>query len=351
MWGRYFILRGYLVKEKLNLIKQEALSKIAQAKNIKNLDDIRIGYLGKKGELTVILRSMGSLTAEERPLAGKLANEVRQKIESALKERKDYFENADLKEKLRSQSIDITLDEKTIPCGHHHPFYKTLKEITDIFISMGFSIAEGPEIEWVKYNFDDLNVPPDHSSRDESDTFYCTNDILLRTQTSPVQIRAMQSAKPPIKMISPGRVYRRDEIDATHSPMFHQLEGLVIDKGITMSDLKGTLDYVAKRLYGNDTQTVFRPHQFYFTEPSAEMDATCFICKGKGCRVCKGSGYIEILGCGMVHPNVLKACNIDPDVYSGFAFGMGLDRMAMLQYAIGDLRYMFANDSEFLMQF
>jgi phenylalanyl-tRNA synthetase alpha chain len=346
-----FILRGFNVKEKLETIKNEALLKIGKAADMKALEEIRIGYLGKKGALTGILRGMGSLSEEERPAAGKLANEVREAIESALKSKKDAFEDALLKEKLSAQSIDISLDNRKFPVGHHHPLYKTIKEVTDIFLSMGFSVAEGPEIEWVKYNFDNLNVPLDHSSRDESDTFYCTQDIVLRTQTSPVQIRTMLGAKPPIKIISPGKVYRRDEIDATHSPMFHQLEGLVIDKGITMSDLKGTLDYIAKRLYGAETKTIFRPHQFYFTEPSAEMDATCFVCKGKGCRVCKGSGFIEILGCGMVHPNVLEGCGIDPDEYSGFAFGLGLDRMAMLKYAIPDLRYMYGNDTEFLMQF
>ncbi len=332
-------------------MNDEAMRKIEEAGDMKALEEIRIGYLGKKGQLTAILRGMGNLTEEERPAAGKLANDVREAIETALKAKKDAFEDALLADKLSLQSIDISLDTIKFPVGHHHPLYKTIKEVTDIFLSMGFSIAEGPEIEWVKYNFDNLNVPADHSSRDESDTFYCREDIVLRTQTSPVQIRTMLETKPPIKIISPGKVYRRDEIDATHSPMFHQLEGLVIDKGITMSDLKGTLDYIAKRLYGTETKTVFRPHQFYFTEPSAEMDATCFVCKGEGCRVCKGSGYIEILGCGMVHPNVLQGCGIDPSVYSGFAFGLGLDRMAMLKYAISDLRHMYGNDTEFLSQF
>lgn len=339
------------MKEKLESIKSGAMKKIKDSSDIKSLEEIRICYTGKKGELTAILRGMGNLSEEERPIAGKMANEVRETIEEALKAKREGFDEDALKEKLSFQSIDISLDEKKLSVGHHHPLYKTIKEVTDIFLSMGFSIAEGPEIEWVKYNFDNLNVPLDHASRDESDTFYCTEDIVLRTQTSPVQIRTMLSTKPPIKIISPGKVYRRDEIDATHSPMFHQLEGLVIDKGITMSDLKGTLDYIAKRLYGSETKTIFRPHQFYFTEPSAEMDATCFVCKGEGCRVCKGSGYIEILGCGMVHPNVLRDCGIDPDVYSGFAFGLGLDRMAMLKYAIPDLRYMYGNDTEFLSQF
>ncbi len=339
------------MKEKLNEIKEKALRDISAADDLKTLESLRVEYLGKKGELTQILRGMGQLSEEERPAAGKIANEVREAIEDAIKVKKETLEEEALLQKLATQSIDITLNQHKIPRGHHHPLYKVIAELTEVFTSMGFTVAEGPEIEWVKYNFDNLNVPLDHPARDESDTFYIENDILLRTQTSPVQVRTMLNSKPPIKIISPGKVYRRDEIDATHSPLFHQLEGLIIDKGITMADLKGTLDYIAKRLYGEKTQTIFRPHQFYFTEPSAEMDATCFLCEGKGCRVCKGTGYIEILGCGMVHPNVLRACNIDPEIYSGFAFGMGLDRMTMLKYDIGDLRLMFGNDTEFLKQF
>ncbi len=339
------------MKERLEQIKQNALTKIEAVTDLKELDILRVRYLGKKGELTAILREMGKLTAEERPLVGKIANEVRESIEQAIGAKKARLEEAQLNEKLATQKIDVTLSGAEIPVGHQHPLYKVTDELIDIFTSMGFSVAEGPEIEWTKYNFDYLNVPQDHSARDESDTFYFNKDVLLRTQTSPVQVRTMMAQKPPIKVVSPGKVYRSDEIDATHSPLFHQLEGLVVDKGITMADLKGTLDYVAKRLYGNETKTIFRPHQFYFTEPSAEMDATCFLCKGKGCRVCKNSGFIEILGCGMVHPNVLRDCGIDPDIYSGFAFGMGLDRMAMLKYGIADLRYMFGNDTEFLAQF
>ena len=308
-------------------------------------------FLGKKGELTTILRGMGQLSNEERPIVGKTANEIREELEELIKNKKEHFDKIILNEKLSTQTIDITLDGEKHPVGHEHPLYSVIDQMIEIFSSLGFSVVEGPEIEWAKYNFDYLNVPKEHSSRDQSDTFYFDDNILLRTQTSPVQIRSMLGKEPPIKIISPGKVYRNDEIDATHSPLFHQLEGLVIDKNITMADLKGTLDYVAKLLYGEDTETVFRPHQFYFTEPSAEMDATCFVCKGKGCRVCKNSGYIEILGCGMVHPNVLRACGIDPDVYSGFAFGMGLDRITMLKYGIGDLRYLFANDTEFLTQF
>ena len=338
------------MKEKLNEIKEKALSEIQKVKDMKPLDAVRIEYLGKKGALTLILRGMGQLSEQERPLAGKLANEVRQTIEDALNKKKAELEEELLAQKLSSQTIDITLSEKKLAVGHHHPIYKMIDELTDIFTSMGFTVAEGPEIEWVKYNFDYLNVPLDHPSRDESDTFYIGENV-LRTQTSPVQVRTMMTHKPPIKIISPGKVYRSDEIDATHSPLFHQLEGLVVDKGITMADLKGTLDNIAKRLYGQETKTIFRPHQFYFTEPSAEMDATCFLCKGEGCRVCKGTGFIEILGCGMVHPNVLRACGIDPEEYSGFAFGLGLDRMTMLKYGIGDLRQNFTNDTEFLSQF
>ncbi|MFA0815917.1 MAG: phenylalanine--tRNA ligase subunit alpha [Anaerofustis sp.] len=339
------------MKTQLLEMKEKALKEIESVNDLKMLENMRIEYLGKKGALTTILRSMGQLSAEERPLIGKVANEVRESIESILSEKKAELEDILLTAKLSIQTIDITLNKAKIPVGHAHPLYQVIDELNAVFTSMGFTVAEGPEIEWVKYNFDHLNVPADHSARDESDTFYINKDVLLRTQTSPVQVRTMMDRKPPIKIVSPGKVYRSDEIDATHSPLFHQLEGLVIDKGITMADLKGTLDNIAKRLYGSETKTIFRPHQFYFTEPSAEMDATCFLCKGKGCRVCKNTGYIEILGCGMVHPNVLRACGIDPDIYSGFAFGMGLDRMAMLKYGIGDLRLMFGNDSEFLSQF
>ncbi len=337
--------------DELNKIRQKALEEISKAAISEELESIRIEYLGKKGALTTILRSMGNLPPEQKPQVGKVANEIRNLLEENINIKKNAFLEKHMNLKLASQSIDVTLNKQTIPVGHHHPLYQVIDEMIDIFSSLGFVVVEGPEVEWAKYNFDYLNVPKDHSSRDESDTFYFNDDILLRTQTSPVQIRAMMNQKPPIRIISPGKVYRNDEIDATHSPLFHQLEGLIIDKNITMADLKGTLDYVAKRLYGNDTTTIFRPHQFYFTEPSAEMDAMCFACKGKGCRICKNSGYIEILGCGMVHPNVLKACGIDPDEYSGFAFGMGLDRITMLKYGINDMRYMFGNDTEFISQF
>nr|WP_207734429.1 MULTISPECIES: phenylalanine--tRNA ligase subunit alpha [Anaerofustis] len=339
------------VKDQLLNIQNEAKEKIQNLHSLEDLEKFRIEFMGKKGKLTAILRGMGGLSKEERPIIGKLANEVREAIESELGKMKTSIEEKILLEKLEKDKIDITLPGKEVEVGHHHPLYNIIGELEEIFASLGFSVAEGPEIELVRYNFDNLNVPLDHSSRDKSDTFYINDEVCLRTQTSPVQIRAMKAKDVPIKVIAPGKVYRTDEIDATHSPLFHQIEGLIVDKGITMADLKGTLEYVVKRLYGEETKTRFRPHQFYFTEPSAEMDATCIACHGKGCNVCKGSGFIEILGCGMVHPNVLKACGIDPDVYTGFAFGMGLDRMTMLKYGIKDLRLLFANDTELLTQF
>lgn len=339
------------MKDQLLNISKEAKVKIQNLNALEDLENFRIEFLGKKGKLTSILRGMGGLSKEERPIIGKLANEVRSDIEEELNKMKSSIEDKLMEEKLKRDKIDITLPGKEVLTGHHHPLYHVIGELQEIFESLGFSVAEGPEVELVKYNFDNLNVPLDHSSRDESDTFYVEGGNCLRTQTSPVQIRAMKENELPIKVIAPGKVYRTDEIDATHSPLFHQLEGLIVDKGITMADLKGTLEYVVKKLYGEDTKTRFRPHQFYFTEPSAEMDATCVVCKGKGCNVCKGSGYIEILGCGMVHPNVLRACGIDPEVYSGFAFGLGLDRMTTLKYGIKDLRLLFGNDTELLTQF
>ena len=339
------------MKDQLLNISKEAKEKIQNLNALEDLENFRIEFLGKKGKLTSILRGMGGLSKEERPIIGKLANEVRADVEEELNKMKSSIEDKLMEEKLKRDKIDITLPGKEVLTGHHHPLYHVIGELQEIFESLGFSVAEGPEVELVKYNFDNLNVPLDHSSRDESDTFYVEGGNCLRTQTSPVQIRAMKDQELPIKVIAPGKVYRTDEIDATHSPLFHQLEGLIVDKGITMADLKGTLEYVVKKLYGEDTKTRFRPHQFYFTEPSAEMDATCVVCKGKGCNVCKGSGYIEILGCGMVHPNVLRACGIDPEVYSGFAFGLGLDRMTTLKYGIKDLRLLFGNDTELLTQF
>ena len=310
------------MKEKLQKIKEEALSAISSENA--DLEQIRIQYLGKKGELTAVLRGMGALTAEERPIVGQLANDVRAEIETAIKAKAEVQKNAELERKLASEKIDVTLPSSAPVAGKLHPLTQVQRTIEDIFIGMGFSIAEGPEVEYDYYNFQALNIPENHPARDTQDTFYITENILLRSQTSPVQVRTMEQQKPPIRIISPGRVYRSDAVDATHSPLFHQVEGLVVDKGITMGDLKGMLETFAKTLFGNDTRLRFRPHHFPFTEPSAEVDVSCFVCGGKGCRVCKNEGWIEILGAGMVHPYVLSNCGIDPEVYSGFAFGMAL---------------------------
>ncbi|MBQ8605238.1 MAG: phenylalanine--tRNA ligase subunit alpha [Clostridia bacterium] len=339
------------MKEKLSQIRLTAKEYISGCESLNEIEDIRIKFLGKKGELTSVLRGMGALSAEERPVIGALANEVRADIEAAIDEKKTALESAAAEIKLKAEKIDVTMPAKEILIGKKHPLTQVLDEIKDIFIGMGFQIAEGPEVEYDHYNFEALNMPKDHPARDTQDTFYITENILLRTQTSPMQIRVMEKSELPIKIIAPGRVYRADEVDATHSPLFHQVEGLVVGKGITMSDLKGTLDLFAKRLYGEDTITRFRPHHFSFTEPSAEMDICCFSCGGKGCKLCKGEGWIEILGAGMVHPKVLRGCNIDPDEYSGFAFGLGLERIVMRKYNINDLRLLFENDQRFLDQF
>ena len=338
-------------KDQLDQIKNEFKEKISHIEDIKELEELRVQFLGKKGAITQFMKGMGKLSKEERPIVGKKANEVRKEIQDNLDSVKGHIEAKVLEARLEREKIDVTLPGKPCKCGAHHPLNIVTEELEDIFLGMGFSIVSGPEIEWVKYNFDDLNMPKDHSSRDKQESFYYRDDMVLRTQTSPVQVRTMLSQKPPLRIISPGRVYRSDEIDATHSPVFHQMEGLVIDKGIAMSDLKGTMDLFAKKLFGNKTKTKFRPHQFYFTEPSAEMDVTCFKCGGKGCPVCDNSGWVELLGCGMVHPNVLRACGIDPEEYSGFAFGMGLDRIALTKYGISDLRLLFENDTRFLSQF
>lgn len=339
------------MKKLLEQLLEHAKTEITQAANLKELEDIRIKFLGKKGEVTNILKDMKNLSAEERPLIGKVANEVRESIEGLLDSVKEDKKKLEIEARLKSESIDVTMPSKKTLRGHKHPLNIALDEIKEIFIGMGFKIAEGPEVESVYHNFDALNAPIDHPSRSLSDTFYITEDLLLRTQTSPIQVRTMKNSKPPIKIIAPGRCFRNDEIDATHSPMFHQLEGLVIDKDITMADLKGTLDMFAKRLFGSQTKTKFRPHYFPFTEPSGEVDVSCFKCGGEGCRFCGGSGWIEILGCGMVHPNVLKECGIDPEVYNGFAFGMGLDRITMMKYEIDDIRILFENDVRFIKQF
>lgn len=339
------------MKEKLQVLLQDAKTEISAAKALKDLEDIRIKFLGKKGEVTSVLKNMKDLSAEERPLIGKIANEIREEIENLLDAVKEDKKKLEIEDRLEKEAIDVTMPSRQTSRGHKHPINVALDEIIEIFLGMGFKIAEGPEVETVYHNFDALNAPIDHPSRSLSDTFYITEDLILRTQTSPIQVRTMMNQKPPIKIIAPGRCFRNDEIDATHSPMFHQIEGLVIDKDITMADLKGTLDMFAKRLFGSQTKTKFRPHYFPFTEPSGEVDVSCFKCGGEGCRFCKGSGWIEILGCGMVHPNVLRECGIDPEVYNGFAFGMGLDRITMLKYEIDDIRVLFENDVRFIKQF
>ena len=337
------------MKETLARIRTEALEQL-QAPDA-DTEQIKIKYLGKKGELTAVLRGMGALSAEERPVIGQLANEVRADIEAALAQKVKEAQAKALEEKLKSERLDVTMPGKAPAMGHVHPLTQVQRELENIFIGMGFSIVEGPEVELDYYNFQALNIPENHPARDTQDTFYIGENVLLRSQTSPVQVRTMEHQKPPIRIISPGRVYRSDALDATHSPLFHQLEGLVVDKGITMGDLKGTLEIFAKKLFGERTQIRFRPHHFPFTEPSAEVDVSCFVCGGKGCRLCKGEGWIEILGAGMVHPFVLSNCGIDPEEYSGFAFGLGLERIAMTRYGIDDIRLFYENDERFLKQF
>lgn len=337
------------MREVLARIKAEALKKLNESGA--DLEQIRIQYLGKKGELTSVLRGMGSLSAEERPVIGQLANDVRVYIEKAIAEKSAELNKQKLEMKLKSERLDVTMPGTLPAAGHVHPLTKVQRELEDIFIGMGFSIVEGPEVEYDYYNFQALNIPENHPARDTQDTFYITDKILLRSQTSPVQVRTMEKQKPPIRIISPGRVYRSDAVDATHSPLFHQLEGLVVDQGITMGDLKGMLEMFAKKMFGDDTRIRFRPHHFPFTEPSAEVDVSCFVCGGKGCRLCKGEGWIEILGAGMVHPNVLRGCGIDPDVYSGFAFGLGIERIVMRKCNIDDMRLLYENDVRFLSQF
>ena len=339
------------MQEKLLELQKNALAEIAEADSIEKAESLRVKYLGKKGELTRILKGMGKLSAEERPVVGKVGNEVRTAIEEGINNAKTELKKAEQAKKLAEEVIDVTMPSKEFKVGKKHPITKIIDEVTDIFIGMGFSIAEGPEVETVRNNFDALNAPKDHPSRDMSDTFYINDDLLLRTQTSPVQIRTMEKEDLPIKIIAPGRCFRSDSPDATHSPMFHQIELLVVGKDITMTEFKGTLNTFVQKLFGSETNTKFRPHNFPFTEPSAEIDVTCFKCGGKGCPVCKGEGWIEILGAGMVHPNVLRNCGIDPEVYSGFAAGMGVERLAMLKYGIDDIRLLFENDVRFLDQF
>ena len=339
------------MKEQLEAIRQEAEAALQTCTDAKQLDAIRVQYLGKKGALTAILKQMGKLSAEERPVMGQLANAVRSDIESAITKQQAAIAEAALEQKLQSETLDITLPGKQKKIGGLHPLTIVENEIKEIFLGMGFSVADGPEVEYDYYNFEALNLPPDHPARDTQDTFYITDNILLRTQTSSVQVHVMEQQKPPIRVISPGRVFRSDAIDATHSPLFHQVEGLVVDKGITMADLKGTLELLMQRLYGDDCKIRLRPHHFPFTEPSAEVDVMCYNCYGKGCRLCKGEGYIELLGAGMVHPKVLEGCGIDSNVYSGFAFGLGLERIVMRRYNIQEMRLLFENDYRFLEQF
>lgn len=337
------------MRETLEKIKAEALEALS-AKDAQ-VEELRIKYLGKKGELTAVLRGMGKLSAEERPVIGQLANDVRTEIEKKIESLAAERREREIREKLEAERLDVTVPGNSVPVGHFHPLALVQRQLEEIFLGMGYSIVEGPEVELDYYNFQALNIPKDHPARDTQDTFYITDNILLRSQTSPVQARTMEKSKPPIKIISPGRVYRSDAVDATHSPLFHQLEGLVVDRGITMGDLKGTLEMFAKTMFGEETRIRFRPHHFPFTEPSAEVDVSCFVCGGKGCRLCKGEGWIEVLGAGMVHPNVLRMCGIDPEVYSGFAFGLGIERIVMLKYHVDDMRHLYENDVRFLDQF
>ncbi len=345
------------MKDKLQAIREEALKQIRESNRLDKLNEVRVSFLGKKGDLTGVVKGMKNVDPKERPFVGQMVNETREAIEEFLEETKKKLEEKAREEKMKQEVIDVTLPAKKINVGHRHPNTIALEEVERIFVGMGYEVVEGPEIEYDLYNFEKLNIPANHPAKDEQDTFYINKDIVLRTQTSPVQARIMEQGKLPIRMIAPGRVFRSDEVDATHSPSFHQIEGLVVDKNITFADLKGTLEEFAKQLFGPETKTKFRPHHFPFTEPSAEVDVSCFKCGGSGeieghsCRFCKGSGWIEILGCGMVHPHVFEMCGIDPEEYTGFAFGVGLERIALLKYEIDDMRELYKNDIRFLKQF
>lgn len=339
------------MKEKLEQILEEATQKIQESDALERLNDVRVNFLGKKGVLTGVLKSMKDVAKEDRPMVGQMVNETRAKIETHLEETKARLEAALREARMAEEEIDVTLPARRREIGHRHPNTIALEEVERIFVGMGYEVVEGPEIEYDEYNFEKLNIPANHPAKDEQDTFYINKEIVLRTQTSPVQARVMEQGKMPIRMIAPGRVFRSDEVDATHSPSFHQIEGLVVDKNITFADLKGTLEEFARELFGENTRTKFRPHHFPFTEPSAEMDVSCFKCGGRGCRFCKGEGWIEILGCGMVHPHVFEMCGIDPEQYTGFAFGVGLERIALLKYEIDDMRLLYENDYRFLKQF
>lgn len=339
------------MKERLQQIREDAIAKIQASEDLDKLNEIKVAVLGKKGALTEVLKGMKDVAAEERPKVGQMVNETRGIIEDKIEEVRTKLAAAARESKLKAEVIDVTLPAKKNNVGHRHPNTIALEELERIFIGMGYEVVEGPEVEYDYYNFEALNIPANHPAKDEQDTFYINDKILLRTQTSPVQVRVMEQKKPPIRMIAPGRVFRADEVDATHSPSFHQIEGMVIDKGITFSNLKGTLTQFVQKLFGKETKVKFRPHHFPFTEPSAEMDVSCFKCGGKGCRFCKGEGWIEILGCGMVHPRVLRMSGIDPEEYSGFAFGIGLERITLLKYEIDDMRLLYENDDRFLKQF
>ena len=340
-----------MIRDELDRIKQEAMESLGKAETLEILNDVRVGVLGKKGKLTGILKSMKDVAPEDRPKVGQMVNSVREEIEGALQEAQKEMERRVQEARLQKEVIDVTLPAKKNPVGHSHPNTVALKEVERVFIGMGYEVVEGPEVEKDYYNFEALNIPANHPAKDEQDTFYINGDILLRTQTSSTQIHEMEKGRMPIRMIAPGRVYRSDAVDATHSPSFHQVEGLVVDKNITFADLKGTLQEFSRELFGQETKVRFRPHHFPFTEPSAEMDVSCFKCGGAGCRFCKGSGWIEILGCGMVHPHVLEMSSIDPKEYTGFAFGVGLERIALLKYEIDDMRLLYENDIRFLKQF
>lgn len=339
------------MKQLISNIKEEALSLLENVASSQELDSLRVRFLGKKGELTSVLKGLGKATPEERPVIGQLANEVRALIEDKINDKKTELEEKKLLEGFEKEKLDVTMPGKRLNIGSRHPISQVDERLKAIFMGMGFSVVEGPEVELDYYNFEALNIPKNHPARDTQDTFYINDDVVLRSQTSPVQVRVMEKTKPPIRIISPGKVYRSDAVDATHSPVFHQMEGLVIDKGITMGDLKGTLELFIKELYGSEAKIRFRPHHFPFTEPSAEVDVSCFVCGGEGCRVCKGEGFIEILGAGMVHPKVLRQCGIDPEVYSGFAFGLGIERIVMRSFGIDDMRHLYENDLRFLKQF
>ena len=340
-----------MMEDQLRKIREDAIAKIKEASDPKNLDEVRVAVLGKKGSLTAILKGMKNVSPEDRPKVGQMVNETRSQIEEGIAERKKQIDAQMRDAKLQKEVIDVTLPAKKIRVGHPHPNSIARREVERVFTGLGYEVVEGPEVEFDYYNFEALNIPANHPAKDEQDTFYIGNDILLRTQTSSVQIRIMENGELPVRMIAPGRVFRADEVDATHSPVFHQIEGLLVDKGVTMADLKGTLEQFAIEMFGPETKTKFRPHHFPFTEPSAEMDVSCFKCGGKGCRFCKGEGWIEILGCGMVHPHVLEMVGIDPEEYTGFAFGVGLERIALLKYEIDDMRLLYENDERFLDQF